>query len=111
MAGFLSRWFGGGRRRTVFDREGTKADLDALREFAASRRGVEFYIEPETFATDTTVVAIAHDGEWIRRRVGDPAAASTLARSLQLPMYRAEVTGYPQRMRDWSARNPDRRLH
>ncbi|MGF1648534.1 MAG: hypothetical protein ACFCVF_16670 [Kineosporiaceae bacterium] len=110
MAGIFRRWLGGRRRRQTFDREGTRTDLSALKDFATSRRGVEFYVEPETFATDTTAVAVAHDGEWIRRRVGDPSAAVTLARSLNLPLYRAEVTGYPQRMRDWSARNRDRGL-
>jgi hypothetical protein len=110
MAGIFRRWLGGRRRQQTFDREGTRADLAALKEFATSRRGVEFYVEPETFATDTTAVAVAHDGEWIRRRVGDPSAAVALARSLSLPLYRAEVTGYPQRMRDWSARNRDRGL-
>lgn len=105
MAGVFRRWLGGGRRKQTLDREGTREDLAALKDFVTSRRGVEFYVEPETFATDTTTVAIAHDGEWIRRRVGDPSAAVALARSLNVPLYRAEVTGYPQRMRDWSARN------
>ena len=110
----MARWF---RRRkareprtATFDREATRADLEHLRDFAKTRRGVEFYIEPETFATDTTVVAIASDGEWTRRRVGDPGNATNLARSLSLPLYRAEVTGYPQRMREWSARHPERGL-
>ena len=109
MAGILSRWFGGGARENTMDREGTRADLDQLREFAASRTGVEFYVEPETFATDTTVVAVAADGEWIRRRVGAPQTAAALARKLGLPLYRAEVTGYPRRMREWTARNTDGR--
>ena len=110
MAGIFRRWLGGRRRQQTFDREGTKADVAQLRDFATSRQGVEFYVEPETFATDTTAVAVAHDGEWIRRRVGSPDVATSLARSLSLPVYRAEVTGYPKRMREWSARNPDRRL-
>jgi hypothetical protein len=114
MAGLFRRRRSGPKpgqsRAAVFDREATKADLEHLREFAKTRRGVEFYIEPETFATDTTVVAIATDGEWTRRRVSNPDNANSLARSLSLPIYRAEVTGYPQRMRDWSARNPDRKL-
>ncbi len=57
-----------------FDREATDQDIEALIEFAKSRVGVEFYVEPETFATDTTAVAVAHDGEWTRRRVGSPPA-------------------------------------
>ncbi len=110
MAGLFRRRKSNKDRQSTFDREATKADLTHLQEFARSRRGVEFYIEPETFATDTTVVAIATDGEWTRRRVGAPDNAVNLARTMNLPLYRAEVTGYPQRMRDWSARHPDRKL-
>ena len=57
-----------GPRTAKLDREATDADIEALIAFARARRGVEFYVEPETFATDTTAVAVAHDGEWIRRR-------------------------------------------
>lgn len=109
----MSWWSRRSRRKrgdTVMDREGTAADLVHLREFATSRTGVEFYLEPETYATDTTLVAVAHDGEWTRRRVGSPAAAGTLARSLSAPLYEAAVTGYPKRMKDWSRAHPERRL-
>lgn len=108
--GVMSRWFGGKRRETVLDREGTGADIEHLRAFATSRTGVEFYLEPETYASDTTLVAVAHDGEWTRRRVGSPSAAGKLARSLSAPIYEAGVTGYPQRMKEWSRRHPERRL-
>jgi len=61
-----------GRKVAAMDREATSEDLDALREFARSRVGVEFFVEPETMVTDTTAVAVAADGEWTRRRVGSP---------------------------------------
>lgn len=108
--GRLSSWLGRGRRETVLDREATGADLEHLRAFARSRRGVEFYLEPETYASDSTMVAVAHDGEWTRRRVGSPAAAAKLAQSLSAPMYEAAVTGYPRRMKEWSRRHPERKL-
>jgi hypothetical protein len=95
---------GAGGVRTLLDREGTKEDLAHLRQFATTRQGVEFYVEPETTATDTTAVAVAADGEWTRRRVGSPANIGKLARELRLPVYEAAVVGYPQRMRDWNAR-------
>jgi hypothetical protein len=95
---------GAGGIKTTLDREGTPADLAHLREFATSRVGVEFYVEPETTATDTTAVAVAADGEWTRRRVGSPAAIAKLARELRLPAYEAAVVGYPKRMRDYDAR-------
>jgi hypothetical protein len=95
---------------TKLDREATNADIEALIAFANSRTGVEFYVEPETFATDTTAVAIAHDGEWTRRRVGSPQVIRKVAADLGLPAYDVQITGYPQRMRDWNSRNRDRRI-
>src|SRR3954468_15379067 len=93
-----------GQRVTVLDREATNADIESLMAFATSRVGVEFYVEPETTATDTTAVAVASDGEWTRRRVGNPATIGKLARELRLPIYEAAVVGYPKRMREWNAK-------
>ncbi|WP_459803033.1 hypothetical protein [Herbidospora sp. RD11066] len=87
-----------------FDREATDQDIEALIEFAKSRVGVEFYVEPETFATDTTAVAVAHDGEWTRRRVGSPAVIRKVAHNLRLPVYDVQLTGYPARMRAYNER-------
>ena len=52
---------GRGRYQSMLDRQATPADLEQLREFTRTRRGVELYIEPETSATDTTAVAVAYD--------------------------------------------------
>lgn len=88
-----------GGYQSMLDREATVRDLDELRAFAATRLGVEFYLEPETTATDTTVAAVATDGEWIRRRVGSPKVAGHLADELGLPLYDAGTVGYPAAMR------------
>jgi hypothetical protein len=96
---------GRGRYQSMLDREATPADLDQLREFIRTRRGVELYVEPETSATDTTAVAVAYDGEWIRRRVGSPAVARDLAVGLGVPIYDAAIVGYPAAMRRY--RRPD----
>ena len=85
--------------QSMLDREATPADLEQLREFVRTRCGVEFYVEPETTATDTTAVAVASDGEWIRRRVGAPTIAWEMARELGIPVYDAAVVGYPESMR------------
>jgi hypothetical protein len=98
----IRRWRG--HRVTTLDREATGADIKALMAFARSRTGVEFYVEPETFATDTTAVAVASDGEWTRRRVGSPQVIHKVARDLRLPVYDVQITGYPQRMRDFNER-------
>jgi hypothetical protein len=88
-----------GGYQSMLDREATVRDLDELRAFTASRTGVEFYVEPETTATDTTVAAVATDGEWIRRRVGSPRVAAQLGAELRVPVYDAGVVGYPDAMR------------
>ena len=95
---------------TKLDREATDSDIEALIAFARSRRGVEFFVEPETYATDTTAVAVAHDGEWTRRRVGSPKVIGKVARDLVLPIFDVQIVGDPPRMRAWNARNPDRRI-
>ncbi|KGN33155.1 hypothetical protein N802_13980 [Knoellia sinensis KCTC 19936] len=79
-----------------------------LEEFSRSRRGVEAFVEPATHVTSTTLILIAHDGEWTRRAVPTREAAFALANALHLPTYDVNQTGYPQRMRDWNARQRGR---
>ena len=92
-------------RRGTLDRGSQRGDLAHLEQFVASRRGVEGYVEPRTAVTETTIVLVAADGEWTRRRIDGPDVARKLSRDLSIPVYDAQVTGYPQRMRDWSSRN------
>jgi hypothetical protein len=99
----------GGRRATL-DRESGRADLAHLEQFVASRRGVEGYVEPRTAVTETTIVLVAADGEWTRRRIDGPDVARRLSQELGIPVYDAQVTGYPQRMRDWSSKQRTNRL-
>jgi hypothetical protein len=89
-----------GRRESVDTR---KATLGHLREFVKTRSGVEAYVEPATLVTQTTVVLIAVSGEWTRRRVPDAQAAREIAGALGIPVYDVQLTGYPKRMREWSA--------
>ena len=86
------------------DRAPDRADLDHLANFVRTRRGVEAYIEPRTTVTETTIMLIADDGEWTRRRIDGPDVARKLSRDLAIPVYDAQVTGYPQRMRDYNER-------
>ena len=69
----------------VSDRNANKADLDALREFAESRKGVEGYIEPKTSVTQTTLLLVAADGESLRRRVSSAQNAAVTAPSRNAP--------------------------
>jgi hypothetical protein len=88
---------------------GSSAPIDPtianhLTEFVRTRRGVEAYVEPQTIITQTTILLVAWDGEWTRRRVPSPRWAYSFAESLQIPGYDALVVGYPQRMRDYNSR-------
>jgi hypothetical protein len=94
-----------GRKSRAGTRRGATAEDTAhLERFIATRRGVEAFVEPQTTITDTTVLLVAADGEWTRRRVNGPSGAAAFARRAQIPLYDVAVVGYPQRMRDWNAR-------
>lgn len=86
------------------DRAANRLDLKHLEEFVRTRRGVEAFIEPRTAVTETTVVLIAHDGEWTRRRVDGPAGAREFAHRMAIPVYDVALVGYPQRMRAYNER-------
>jgi hypothetical protein len=83
---------------------GPAADHRYLLEWAGARTGVEAYVEPQTSVTEVTVVLVAADGEWTRRRAGGAAGARRLGEQLQIPVYDVQRVGYPQRMRDYDAR-------
>ena len=90
------------------DRVADRADLDHLESFVRTRRGVEAYVEPRTTVTETTVMLIADDGEWTRRRIDGPDGARRFARKLAIPIYDVRLMGYPQRMRDYNERRKRR---
>jgi hypothetical protein len=102
-------WF---RRRKEPTRGGgrpaDRAGLEHLAEFVRSRRGVEGFIEPETTVTETTLLLVAHDGEWTRRRIDSPENARRFAHQLAMPIYDIRLMGYPQRMRDYNERQKRR---
>jgi hypothetical protein len=98
----LFSMFRGGKPGTT--RTADSSDTAHLRRWAAEHEGVEAFVEPRTAVTETTVVLVAKDGEWTRRRVAGPDAARKFARSLKMPIYDVQLVGYPQRMRDHDAR-------
>ncbi|MQA09456.1 MAG: oxidoreductase [Pseudonocardiaceae bacterium] len=92
------------KRKGGGPRKASSTDTDHLDAWAAERRGVEAYLEPRTNVTETTVVLIAHDGEWTRRRVESQEAAHQFGRKRGIPVYEVHKVGYPQRMRDYTER-------
>lgn len=86
------------------DKAAREATLAHLRDFVDTRVGVEAYVEPRTNVTATTVMLVATDGEWTRRRVPDEKAAHEIARGMGIPVYDVQRTGYPPRVRAWNSR-------
>ncbi|MGI8697044.1 MAG: oxidoreductase [Mycobacteriales bacterium] len=108
MVGRLRRSGGGSGsgRRPVGGRgrPAGEADVEHLRSFVTSRVGVEGFIEPKTVVTEPTIVLVAADGEWTRRRVNGEGGARRLGSLLAIPVYDVAATGYPRRMREWTSR-------
>ena len=108
----MAWWRFGSRRRaesTAAETGGSSRSrrsevLAHFRDFERTRVGVEAYLEPATRVTSTTMVLIDFQGEWTRRAIPDPDAGVALAKELGIPVYDINLTGYPQRMRDWNAR-------
>ena len=80
------------------------ADRGHLEAFIASRRGVEGFVEPRTAVSEVTLLLVAHDGEWTRRRVPSTMWAHEFCNSHQVPSYDAAVVGIPRRMREYNRR-------
>lgn len=85
-------------------RASDSVDLEHLQEFVSARRGVEGFVEPRTAVSDVTLLLVAHDGEWTRRRVPSVEWAHKFCNKFQVPSYDAAVVGIPQRMRDYNKR-------
>ena len=79
---------GGGSSRASDD-----ADQRHLLEFVRTRRGVEGFVEPRTTVTDVTLLLVAHDGEWTRRRVPSVHWAHEFSNRNGVPSYDAGLVG------------------
>jgi hypothetical protein len=81
-----------------------RADETHLHEWVLAHRGVEGFVEPRTAVSDVTLLLVAHDGEWTRRRVPSVDWAHRFCNNHHVPSYDAAVVGVPQRMRDYNRR-------
>lgn len=91
-------------------RASDKVDEQHLHDFVAARRGVEGFVEPRTAVSEVTLLVVAHDGEWTRRRVPSVGWAHDFCNKHQVPSYDAAVVGIPQRMRDFNRRKKQQGL-
>lgn len=93
----------GDRIRAFFTKKNNPG-LKELEVFAEERKGVEGYIEPQTATSPTTLLLVDRDGDHLRAAVREPDDAVAFCDGRGIPVYRAEVVGYPQRMRDFEKR-------
>ncbi len=112
--GLLDRFRRGRRGGTSVGGGGTSrgsddADQRHLLEFVRTHRGVEGFVEPRTTVTDVTVLLVAHDGAWTRRRVPSIHWAHEFCNRNGVPSYDAGLVGIPDRMRQYNRRESERR--
>ena len=89
-------------------RASSTEDQQHLLEFIRTRRGVEGFVEPRTTVSDVTLLLVAHDGEWTRRRVPSVPWAHDFANRNRVPSYDAALVGVPARMREYNRREKER---
>ncbi|WP_246081947.1 hypothetical protein [Nocardioides litoris] len=100
----MSRPTGGAHTGSTTVRAADKVDAAHLSSWVGERHGVEGFVEPRTAVSEVTLLLVAHDGEWTRRRVPSVAWAHEFCNKHQVPSYDAAVVGVPQRMRDYNSR-------
>ena len=84
---------------------GSSSDDEAhLADFIATREGVEGFVEPRTAVSDVTLLLVAWDGEFTRRRVPSADWAYKFCARRGIKAYEAGVVGIPQRMREYISR-------
>lgn len=76
-------------------------DLRELEGFMAGRKGIEGYIEPRTAMQPDSLLLVDRDGAHERATVRDPAHATAFCERYGIPVYDAQVIGYPKRMKDY----------
>ncbi len=93
----------GDRIRAFFTKRKNPA-LGELEEFARTHAGIEGFIEPRTATELPSLLLVDRYGEHLRARVHDEQDAVAFCERLGLPVYDAQVIGYPKRMRDFEKR-------
>ncbi|MGI8774206.1 MAG: oxidoreductase [Actinomycetota bacterium] len=90
----------GDRIRAFFAKKGSPA-LAELEGFVAERKGIEGFIEPRTPTSPTSLLLVDRDGAHLRARVREPEDAATFCEKHSIPVYDAQVIGYPRRMKEY----------
>ncbi|GAB2982019.1 hypothetical protein [Nocardioides montaniterrae] len=95
---------GGARTGSTRVRAADGTDVAHLDAWIGQHRGVEGFVEPRTAVSEVTLLLVAHDGEWTRRRVPSVDWAHRFCNDKRIPSYDAALVGVPQRMREYNSR-------
>lgn len=93
----------GDRIRAFFNKR-SNPGLEDLADFVASRQGIEGFVEPRTNTNPTTLLLVDRDGDHRRAPVREPSDAYAFCERNAIPVYDAQVIGYPRRMKDFEKR-------
>ena len=93
----------GDKWRSLFNRK-KSPELGDLRAWVTEHRGIEGYIEPRTNTNPTTLLLVDRDGDHKRAPLRDPAQGWKFCERHGIPVYDAQVIGYPKRMREFEQR-------
>ena len=93
----------GDRLRRYFSKRSNPALVD-LESFVAERKGIEGFVEPQTATSPTTLLLVDRDGDHLRAPVRDPEDAAAFCAAHAIPVYDAQVVGYPRRMKEFEKR-------
>jgi len=94
----------GDKWRNLFSNKKKGPELRHLHDWVAEHRGVEGYIEPRTTTNPTSLLLVDRDGDHARAPVRDPQQGRRFCERHGIPVYDAQVIGYPKRMRDFESR-------
>jgi len=89
-------------------RASSSEDEQHLEQFVTTREGVEGFVEPRTAISDVTLLLVAWDGEFTRRRVPSVEWAYKFCERRGIAAYEAGVVGIPTRMREYIKRQKER---
>jgi hypothetical protein len=89
-------------------RASSNDDEQHLEDFVSTREGVEGWVEPRTAVNDVTLLLVAWDGEYTRRRVPSDDWAYKFCKRRGITAYEAGVVGIPVRMREYIKRQKER---
>jgi hypothetical protein len=89
-------------------RASTSEDEAHLADFVDNRDGVEGFVEPRTAVSDVTLLLVAWDGDFTRRRVPSEEWAYSFCKRRGIKAYEAGVVGIPTRMREYISRQKRR---